>query len=246
VTPTEAGLAYFERCSAILAHVEETEAQLSRLHDEPRGVLRVNAPMSFGTMYLGDAIAEFMALYAALKVELMLTDRFIDPLEEGVDVTVRIGALQDSSLIARRIAPSSIVLAASPAYLKEHGTPEVPADLVNHRCLSYGHSVSMQRWQLSNGGDAVTVPIQSQLAANNGEVLCAAAERGLGIARLPTFIMGSALKAGRLVEVLPAYRPADGVIHALYAPNRYLAAKSRVFIDFLVKRFGNMPEWDAV
>ena len=245
VTPTEAGLAYFERCNAILAQVEETEAQVSRLHDEPRGVLRVNAPMSFGTMYLGDAIAEFMALYAALKVELMLTDRFIDPLEEGVDVTVRIGALQDSSLIARRIAPSRIILAASPAYLKEHGTPEVPADLVNHRCLSYGHSVSMQRWQLSNGGDAVTVPIQSQLSANNGEVLCAAAERGLGIARLPTFIMGSALKTGRLVEVLPAHRPADGVIHALYAPNRYLAAKSRVFIDFLVKRFGNMPEWDA-
>jgi DNA-binding transcriptional LysR family regulator len=104
----------------------------------------------------------------------------------------------------------------------------------------------MQRWHLLNGGEAVTVPIESHLSANNGEVLCAAAERGLGIARLPTFIMGTALKAGRLVEVLPAYRPADGVIHALYAPNRYLAAKSRVFIDFLVKRFGNMPEWDAV
>jgi DNA-binding transcriptional LysR family regulator len=90
------------------------------------------------------------------------------------------------------------------------------------------------------------VPIESQLSSNNGEVLCAAAEKGLGIARLPTFIIGSALKTGRLVEVLPAYRPTEGVIHALYAPNRYLAAKSRVFIDFLVKRFSSMPEWDAV
>jgi DNA-binding transcriptional LysR family regulator len=246
VTPTEAGLAYFERCNAILAQVEETEAQVSRLHDEPRGVLRVNAPMSFGTMYLGDAIADFMALYTALKVELTLTDRFIDPLEEGVDVTVRIGALQDSSLIARRIAPSCIILAASPAYLAERGMPETPADLVAHRCLSYGHSVSMQRWQLSSGGETLSVPIESHLSSNNGEVLCAAAEKGLGIARLPTFIMGQALKDGRLVEVLPGYRPVEGVIHALYAPNRYLAAKSRVFIDFLVKRFGNMPDWGAV
>lgn len=245
VTPTEAGLAYFERCNAILAQVEETEAQVSRLHDEPRGVLRVNAPMSFGTMYLGDAIADFMAQYAALKVELTLTDRFIDPLEEGVDVTVRIGALQDSSLIARRIAPARIILVASPAYLKEHGSPETPADLVQHRCLSYGHSVSMQRWQLSSGGETMSVPIESHLCSNNGEVLCAAAEKGLGIAKLPTFIIGGALKAGCLVEVLPDYRPAEGVIHALYAPNRYLAAKSRVFIDFLVKRFGHMPDWDA-
>ncbi len=218
---------------------------MSRLHDEPRGVLRVNAPMSFGTMYLGDAIADFMALYTALKVELTLTDRFIDPLEEGVDVTVRIGTLQDSSLIARRIAPARVILAASPEYLKEQGTPETPADLMQHRCLSYGHSVSMQRWQLSSGGETMSVPIETHLSSNNGEVLCAAAERGLGIARLPTFIMGRALKDGRLVEVLPAHRPADGVIHALYAPNRYLAAKSRVFIDFLVKRFGNMPDWDA-
>src|SRR5262245_50305861 len=133
VTPTEAGRAYYERCVAILAEVEETEIQISRLHDEPKGVLKVNAPMSFGTLYLGAAIADFMSEHEDLKVELTLNDRFIDPLEEGVDVTIRIGALADSSLIARRIAPARRVLAASPDYLRRHGTPKVPADLGGHR-----------------------------------------------------------------------------------------------------------------
>ena len=114
VTATEAGLAYYERCVSILADVEETEIQISRLHDEPRGVLKINAPMSFGILYLGDAVAEFMARYPEMRIELVLSDRFIDPLEEGVDVTVRIGALADSSLIARRLAPARRVLVASP------------------------------------------------------------------------------------------------------------------------------------
>jgi DNA-binding transcriptional LysR family regulator len=244
VTPTEAGLAYYDRCMAILAQVEETEAQISRLHDEPKGVLKVNAPMSFGALYLGDAIADFMIRYADLKVELTLTDRFVDPLEEGVDATVRIGALADSSLIARRIAPARVVLVASPDYLKKRGTPQVPADLADHRCLSYGHTTSMQRWQLSDRGKPISVSIGACLSSNNGDVLRDAAIKGIGVARLPTFIVGDDIAAKRLKIVLPDNRPEDLAIHALYAPNRYLAAKTRVFIDFLVDRFGKRPSWD--
>jgi DNA-binding transcriptional LysR family regulator len=244
VTPTEAGLAYYERCIAILAQVEETEAQISRLHDEPKGLLKVNAPMSFGTLYLGDAVADFMTRYGDLKVELTLTDRFIDPLEEGVDVTVRIGALSDSSLIARRIAPARVVLVASPSYLKRYGTPQSPSDLVNHRCLSYGHTTSMQRWHLTEKGQSISVSIGACLSSNNGHVLRDAAVKGIGIARLPTFIIGEDIAAKRLKIVLPNNRPEDLTIHALYAPNRYLAAKTRVFIDFLVDRFGKKPFWD--
>lgn len=243
VVPTEAGLAYYERCVAILAQVEETEAQVSRLHDEPKGVLKVNAPMSFGTLYLGTAVADFMLRYRDLKVELTLTDRFIDPLEEGVDVTVRIGALPDSSLIARRIAPAQVVLVASPDYLARHGEPHTPADLTHHKCLSYGHTTSMQRWQLVDDGQAVSVSIGACLSANNGDVLRDAAVKGIGIARLPVFIVGPDIESGRLRVVLPDNAPADGAIHALYAPNRYLAAKTRVFIDFLVERFGHNPPW---
>lgn len=243
VTPTEAGLAYYERCIAILAQVEETEAQISRLHDEPKGVLRINAPMSFGTLYLGEAVADFMIRYPDLKVELTLTDRFIDPLEEGVDVTVRIGALSDSSLIARRIAAASILLVASPAYIERYGAPETPADLAHHKCLSYGHTTSMQRWQLAEAGRTIAVPIGACLSSNNGDVLRDAAVKGIGIARLPAFIVGRDVEAGRLNIVLPNNRPVDGAIHALYAPNRYLAAKTRVFIDFLVERYGTNPPW---
>jgi len=244
VTPTEAGLAYYERCLAILAQVEETEAQISRLHDEPKGVLKVNAPMSFGMRYLSGAVAGFMRKYSDLKVELTLNDRFIDPLEEGVDVTIRIGALEDSSLIARRIASTKMAIVAAPAYIAEHGEPRQPADLTDHRCLVYGHGTANQRWRLTDGGDVISVPVNGHMASNNGDALCHAALAGIGIARLPVFIVCDGLRSGKLVGVLAKHAPPDLAIHALYAPNRYLAAKTRVFIDDLVARFGKLPPWE--
>lgn len=246
VGATEAGLAYYERCIDILARIEETELEVSQLHAEPRGVLKVNAPMSFGALYLGDAVAAFMAAYPDLRVELTLSDRFIDPIEEGVDVTVRIAALQDSSLIARKFAPARIVLAAAPAYLAAHGTPERPEDLIQHRCLAFGHTTIMQRWELMRDGERLSVPINSALCSNNGDVLRSAALAGEGITRLPTFLIGPDIKAGRLTIVLPANEPVELGIYALYAPNRYLAAKVRAFIDFLHNRFGKMPPWEEL
>ena len=244
VTPTEAGLAYYERCVSILADVEETEIQISRLHDEPRGVLKINAPMSFGTMYLGQAVAEFMARYPELRIELMLSDRFIDPLEEGVDVTVRIGALADSSLIARRLAPARLALVASADYLAANGTPLAPQDLVKHRCLTYGHMAAVHRWHLRQGVEIISVQIASALCSNNGEVLRTSALAGNGVANLPTFFVGPDIASGTLVQVLPDNPPPELGIFAIYAPNRYLAAKTRVFIDFLSSRFGDEPAWD--
>jgi DNA-binding transcriptional LysR family regulator len=244
VTPTEAGRAYHERITGILADVEETEAAVSRLHDEPKGLLRVNAPMSFGMLYLSSAIAEFMVAYPELRVEAIMNDRFIDPLEEGVDVTVRIGVLQDSSLIARKLAPARRVLAASPAYLKQHGVPRVPDDLATHRALNFGHASGPQRWQLQADGEMVSVPIDAVLCSNNGDVLRAAAVNGNGITLLPTFLLGPDIAAGRLSVVLPDYPPVGLGIYALYAPNRFLAAKTRVFVDFLSARFGEKPDWD--
>ena len=244
VSPTEAGLAYYERCVAILAQVEETEIQISRLHDEPRGVLKINAPMSFGMMYLASAVADFMARHPDLHVELTLDDRFIDPLAEGVDVTLRIGTLTNSSLIARKLAPARRAMVAAPEYIERHGAPEAVTDLAHHRCLNYGHAIYLQRWQLTESGKPISVPIPAALSSNNGDVLRAAALRGNGIAVLPTFMVGRDIKEGRLEIVLPNNQPPELGIHALYAPNRYLAAKTRVFIDFLVQRFGPNPEWD--
>jgi DNA-binding transcriptional LysR family regulator len=245
VAPTEAGLAYYERCLSILAQISETEAQISRLHDEPKGVLKVNGPMSFGTLYLGTAIADFMERYSELKVELTLTDRLVDPLEEGVDVTVRIGAMVDSSLIARRISSARIVLVASRGYIARYGEPETPQDLISHRCLHYGHSTTVPRWNLTENGLPISVPIAACLSSNNGDTLRDAAVKGIGIARLPSFLVSSEISAGRLSVVLSDYPPQDITIHALYAPNRFLAAKTRLFIDFLVERFGRST-WEVI
>lgn len=244
VSPTEAGLAYYERCLGVLAAIEESELEVTRLHQEPRGVLRVNAPMSFGTRYLGDVIAAFMLRYPELRVELSLDDRFLDPLEAGFDVTVRIGVLEDSSLVARRIAPARRHLVASPAYLEAHGTPVAPADLARHRCLHYGHSTSAQVWQLRSDGSTLQVPIRAYLCSNNADVLRAAAVGGIGIAKLPTFIAGPDIRAGRLRAVMCDYPAVDLAIYALYAQHRFLAAKTRAFVDFLVERFGDEPAWD--
>lgn len=237
IHPTEAGTAYYEQCIDILARIEETEMQVSRLHAEPRGVLKINAPMSFGALYLGPAIGEFMSRYPELKVELTLNDRFIDPVEEGVDLTVRIADLADSSLIARKLAPAPRVLVASPKYLERHGMPQSPDDLKRLPCLNYGHTTMMQRWTLWRDGEAVSVPINSVLCSNNGDVLRAAALAGNGIAKLPTFIVGRDVREGRLRTVLEAFPATELGIYALYTPNRYLAAKTRALIDFLVERF---------
>lgn len=244
VSATEAGLAYYESCVDVLARVEETEMQVSRLHDQPKGVLKINAPMSFGAMYLGPLIAEFMSAYPDLKIELTLNDRFIDPIEEGVDVTVRIGILADSSLIARRLAPARRVLVAAPDYLKRHGVPEGPDDLVQHRCLNYGHTTTLQRWQLTRDGQTINLAINSLLCSNNGDVLRAAALGGQGITKLPTFLVGPDIKARRLKVVLADFPPTELGIFALFAPNRFLAAKTRLLIDFLASRFGERPSWD--
>ncbi len=244
VGTTEAGLAYYERCVDILARVEETEMQVARLHGEPRGVLKLNGPASFGALYLAPAVADFMAGRPNLKIELTLTDRFIDPIEEGVDVTIRIAELADSSLIARKLAPARRAFVASPSYLETHGEPLEPDDLGRHSCLTYGHTTMLQRWRIVRDGEASNVPIDSVLCSNSGDVLRAAALSGRGVAFLPTFLVGRDIESGALRTLLDRFpQPALGV-HALYASNRYLTAKTRAFVDFLVERFGDEPEWD--
>jgi DNA-binding transcriptional LysR family regulator len=234
---TDAGLAYFERCKAILAEIDEAELSVSNAQQVPRGQLRVNAPMTFGTMHLGSAIADFMRRYGDVQVHLVLDDRFVDPIAEGFDVTIRIAALEDSSLIARRIMPARRVLCASPEYLSDRRVPKTPDDLRQHDCLHYGNLATGAQWKLIGPEGDRWVPVKAVLCANNGEVLRDAALRGLGIALLPVFIIGKELEEGRLTVVLQDYEPPPVAVYALYPPSRYLSAKVRVFVDFLVARF---------
>ncbi|WP_052049923.1 LysR family transcriptional regulator [Leptolyngbya sp. KIOST-1] len=238
VSPTDAGRAYYDRCIAILADLEEAELALTRLHQEPRGSLRINAPMTFGTLHLAPLVVEFMAQYPDLRVELVLNDRRIDPIEEGFDLTLRIAAQPPGpGLIAHRLAPCPLVLCAAPAYLQQRGIPAQPEDLKHHDCLHYGHRAQDNSWTL--GGDAShTVPIAGPLCCNNGEVLRAAALAGLGIVMLPDFIVGPDLQGDRLRPLLTDYPPPAINIYALYPVNRHLSAKVTRLVAFLTAKLG--------
>jgi DNA-binding transcriptional LysR family regulator len=239
VSSTEIGLAFYERCVEILSSLEEAERSITQLQTEPKGRLRVNAPMTFGTMYIAPALADFLVRYPDIQVQLTLNDRFVDPIEEGFDVTVRIAEPQPiSSLFVQPLAPAQRLLCAAPTYLETHGMPTHPTDLSDHCCLHYGQMAIENRWTLMGADGVHTVRVQGVLCSNNGEVLREAAIRGLGITLLPRFIVEPALQQGILQIVLPSYHPSQLSIEVLYPVNRHLSTKIRLLVDFLRERFG--------
>ncbi|EWY39798.1 LysR family transcriptional regulator [Skermanella stibiiresistens SB22] len=242
---TEVGRAFYDRCARIVADVEEAERSVADLHALPRGTLRINAPMSFGMMHIAPAIAEFLRRHPAVEIDMDLNDRYIDLIEEGYDVAVRIGRLRDSSLVARRLAPNRMVVVGSPAYFKSHGRPSHPDDLTGHNCLLYTNAPLADQWQFTVGGSTRSVKVTGSLRVNNGEVLREAAVAGLGIAVLPTFIIGEQIARGQLDVALLDFAAGDSAVHAVYPHGRHLSPKVRVFVDFLAGRFGPVPYWDA-
>lgn len=244
VTPTETGLAFHQRCVEILASLEEAERSITQLQSEPRGRLRINAPMTFGTMHLAPALADFLVQYPDLQVQLTLSDRFIDPIEEGFDVTVRIAKLQKSaSLVVHPLVSVQQVLCAAPSYLATHGTPVDLDELRSHSCLHYGQLAVEDQWTLMGAEGEQTISINGVLCSNNGEVLRDAAVRGLGIAALPMFMIGQELQQGTLRQVLPDYEPPELSITVIYPVNRHLSTKVRLLTDFLRDRFGDQRNW---
>jgi DNA-binding transcriptional LysR family regulator len=243
-SPNENGQAYFERALGILADLDAADQAVAHLQATPRGLLRVNAPMSFGTLQLGPAIADFMEQYPELRIQLLLSDEQVDPVQGGFDVTLRIADLESSSLVARRIVPIERALCASPAYLDRHGMPAHPRDLRDHALLTYGFLLTGNQWKLTGTDGDHWVQPEWTLCANNAEVLCEAAIKGRGVALLPTFIAASSLRDGTLRSFLDEYRAPPLALYALYPPTRHLAVKVRLFIDFLVDRFGRALSWD--
>ncbi len=241
---TEAGAGFLEHCRRVVAEAEAAEAAMGALQAEPRGVLRVNAPMTFGTMHLAAAIPDFLAQYPQVSVDLALNDRLVDLLDEGYDVAVRIAKLADSSLVARKLAPARRVMVAAPSYLDRRGRPATLAEIAQHDTLCYTYVSAAEEWRFQGLNGDESVRVQGRLRANNGEVLLAACLAGSGIAALPTFISGPSLRAGTLVRVLPQYENPDIAIHAVWPGTRHLTAKVRAFVDFLAKRFGPVPYWE--
>jgi DNA-binding transcriptional LysR family regulator len=247
VSPTEAGIAFYDRAVAILNELDEAFAAVMQLQEQPRGNLRINAPMTFGSLHLAPMLAEFMAQYPDVHVELVLNDRFVDPIEEGFDVTVRIAEpTASTSLVTRVIVPVRRVLCASPAYLAAHGEPSDPKELRHHRCLHYGYQETGNQWRLTGPLGEIPVHINCVMWSNNGDALKQIALRDLGIALLPTFIVGDELQTGRLRTVLSEYQPPDITLSALYPRHRHVSAKTRLLVDFLAGSFSERPYWDLV
>ncbi|WP_223671177.1 LysR family transcriptional regulator [Kangiella shandongensis] len=246
VAVTEVGRAYYDRSRQILWDIEELEQSMQEEDRRPGGLLRISAPMSFATLHLGQALADFQNEYSDVQIDLQLNDRKVDIVEEGFDLALRVGRLSSSSLIAKKIAPIRLVTCASPDYLKQYGTPATPDELAQHRYLHYSYRDSSE--PLIGGMQKAFPSLKEQrhIVANNGEVLAKAAVAGAGIVVQPTFIVGSAIAQGKLSIILPDYEPEPLGLYALYAHRRYLSSKVRSFIDFLSEYFGEPPYWDSL
>ncbi|BCP52463.1 LysR family transcriptional regulator [Kaistia sp. 32K] len=239
---TEAGRGFHDRVVQILASIDEAESFVSRRSDVARGTLKVSAPTTFGRLHITPYLGSFLAANPDLTVNLVLSDEFVDLIKDGIDVSIRIAELMDSSLVARRLAPNHRVLCATPAYLAEHGTPKTIADLDKHSLLA---TASQDPWRLEGPDGPVTVHVEGRLRTNSNEVVREAVLAGLGIAFRSTWDVGPDLRAGRLTTVLPAYRASRHVaVHAVYPSRRFLAAKVRLFINHLAGLYGERPHWD--
>ncbi|MEJ8572263.1 LysR family transcriptional regulator [Microbaculum marinum] len=242
---TDTGKSYYERASQILADLEDADQTAAAVHGALSGRLKIAGPQSFGVLHLLPAVTSFLEKHPELWIDLDVNDRRVDVVNEGFDLAVRVGQLEDSSLIARRLAPVRNIVCASPGYLERHGTPKRPEDLMGHSYLRYSNVPERRifSWIDEQGRERVVNP-KARFVANNGEILQAAAEAGLGIISQPTFLIHKAVEEGRLVPILTDIEWWQLGAYALYPPGRHLSAKVRAFVDHLVSCFGDPPYWD--
>jgi DNA-binding transcriptional LysR family regulator len=241
---TEAGTAFHARSSQIIADLQEAEAEVQTAMLRPRGNLKVTASLVFGQLYLAPLMDRIMGQFPEMSVELILTNRFVDLIEEGVDLAIRIGALSDSRLIARRLCANRRVLVAAPSYLARRGVPRHPSELVDHEVVVFTGWTRPREWKLIGSEGPLTVSVNGRVATNNIEVLNASAIKGLGITVGATLSVDNALLTGELVRVLPDYQFEPSAIFAVYPSARQLSAKVRAMVDFLVENFPDPPRWD--
>ena len=243
LTPTELGRDFAERARRILADVNEAELAVSGIDQVPRGRLRLCAPMSFGTLHLSLLLVGFLKLHSEIQIDLDLNDRRVDIVGEGYDAAIRIGQLADSTLIARKIVSLRLAMCASPDYLERRGTPRDPSDLKEHACLSYGHGPTTS-WTLTVDRKVKDIAVNTIYRANNGEVLRDAAIAGLGVALLPTFLVGPALKSGALIEVMHKYVTSDAGAYLVHPAHRQRSLAIAALTDYLLACCTPVPPWD--
>jgi DNA-binding transcriptional LysR family regulator len=246
LSPTEVGQAYFERMRALLDEIDMLDQSVKNRSGSVIGRLKLTVPMSFGETRLAPALIGFAQNYPGIDLDVHFGDRIVNLVDEGFDAAIRIGNPSDSSLIARKLCVSRIVLAASLDYLRRHGVPQTPEDLASHQCIVDTNFHDPHIWKFHNpsGGEPQRTPVSGRLRLASADACLEAAQRGLGIARVPSFIAGPLFAEGRLVPVLRDHEEAPSGIHVMYPPGRHLAKKVRALVDFLVESFNGEPEWD--
>lgn len=242
---TEAGQEYYERSRHILDQIDDASQAVSAHQAKPSGTLRINAPMAFGTLELAQWLPQFIIAHPQLKVDLVCNDHLVDIIEEGFDVALRLTrGLQDSTLIAKRLASCEIFLVATPAYLKRNGVPQRPADLTQHNCLTYTLAQKPYEYEFyAADGSEHAVTVRGNLQANTGIALRSAALAGLGIATTSSFIVHEDMRRGDLLRVLPDFTLKPRDLYAIYPQNRHMSPKVRAFVDFAVAWYAT-PRWD--
>lgn len=244
---TEAGQIYFERAQRILSDIDDATMAVTRLQETPRGHLRINVPVIFGRRYIAPVMPEFLARYPEVKVELTVTDHYIDLVEAGADLAIRIGGLTHQTFVAKKLAIVSRVLCASPKYLAMHSDPQLPDDLLRHNCLAFKLRPGPTVWELEGADGSHDITVNGNFESNNTEALSAAMVAGLGIALLPIWVVGREIHDGLVKVVLPQYRAhpmnAADEVYALYPHGRNLSAKVRAFLDFIAEEFRNHPDF---
>lgn len=242
LTLTEVGQGFYERVSGILASIEDAESYVSRRNSLPQGTLKLTAPTAFGRLHVAPYLADFLERYPDLTLDIHLSDTFVDIIGEGFDLAIRVAALQDSSLVARKLAPNHRMLCAAPSYLERRGEPRSLADLAAHNCLA---PAAQEYWRLEGPDGQASVRVAGNIRTNSTELVREAMLAGVGIALRSTWDVGPELKSGRLRIVLPEYRESPEVaVHAVYPCRQYAPAKLRVFVDFLAALYGPEPYWD--
>ncbi|EIJ48802.1 LysR family transcription regulator protein [Herbaspirillum sp. GW103] len=241
---TEAGSLYLERCKQIVTALEEADDLLSAGSAKPVGLLRINAPVTFGILHLAPLWPMFLDRHPEVELDITLSDRIVDIIDEGYDLAIRIARLADSTLIHRKLTSTSLPICASPAYLEKHGTPHHPHELAQHQIISYSYNQGKDEWQFSGPEGPVSVRIHARMHVNNGDSCVQAALGGIGITRQPTFMIDQYLRSGQLVPLLPDYTVPDLGIYAVYPSRAHLPAKVRAMLDFLSEAFSQV-HWSA-
>ena len=241
---TEEGQVFYARSKELLANLQEAEDEATARSDAARGLLRINAPFTFGILHLAPLWGAFKAQHPKVSLDVTLADRLVDLVEEGYDMAIRIATLENSSLVSKRLATTRMVLCASPAYLQQAGTPLHPAELARHAVISYSYWSTKDEWRFTGPDGPVTVKTHPCIHTNNGDTCRAAALSHQGIILQPSFLVGRDLAQGTLVELMPDYRSIELGIYAVYPTRKHVSAKVRALIDFLVAHFAQQgSQW---